>query len=188
MPDRRTNLIRMSAARAKVRSGYANGLEVCISGFTAGVALFLISAGAYFSISLVRDRFTASEAFSERAGVMSEFFRMQWFDGNMTSGAMVNLGLVSLAFGVLGAMAGAIRRHTVRAESSDNFFRRRVRVPWDIAPFLVFFLYAGLARLDLLTVYVLSGIGVGYLWRFWHQLILSLVSSLDVNRYIPKPI
>jgi hypothetical protein len=188
VPDRGTNLIKMSAARAKVRSGYATGLEVCISGFVAGVALFLISAGAYFCISLVRDRFAASKAFSEGAGVMSDFFRMQWFDGNMTLGAIVNLGLLSLAFGTLGTVAGAIRRHTVRAESSDNFFRRKVRVPWDVVPFLVFFLYAGLARLDLLTVYVVSGIGVGYLWRFWHQRILSLVSSLDVNRYIPKPI
>ena len=40
---------------------------------------------------------------------------------------------------------------------------------------------------SLLAVYFVAAIIAGYLWRFWFRAVLSVVSSLDVNRYIPKP-
>ncbi len=180
-------LIRVSAARAKVRSGYTAASKVCISGFAAGVVLFLVSVGVYFSLTLARSWTAAGNGFDEGFGVISGFFGAKWFGKANESGAIVNLALIGLVFGGAGAAAGAILRYTIRKEPSDQFFRRKVRLPWDLFPFLFFFLCAGLMEVHLLAVYFAAAIIAGCLWRFWFRVVLSVVSSLDVNRYIPKP-
>jgi len=185
---RKGKLIRLSAARAKVRSGYASVLQVCVSGFMAGVVLFVISAGIHFCVSITKNWFAVSEGFPRETKEVSEFFRLQVFDGKSASGAAMNLGLISVVFGALGIMAGIILRYTIRKEPSECFFRRKIRIPFDFLPFFAFFIYACLQKRDFIGLYLVATLAVGYLWRFWHRVVLSVVSSLDVNRFIPKPL
>jgi len=179
--------MRLSAARAKIRFGYASIFEVCFSGFVAGVVVFFISAGVYLCFAMLNAQSTHLSVFAGETGTLAGLFSIRIFDGKSISGAMVNLGVISAAFGVAGMMAGIILRHRVRREQSHSFFTRKIRIPVEVLSFLCFFAYAGLSSERLLGVYLASALVAAFLWRFWYRIILSIVSSLDVDRLMPKP-
>jgi hypothetical protein len=185
---RKQNLIRLSVARAKVRSGYSSRLAVCCSGFLAGIVLFAVWAGLYLSVELLRSGLMSPYKLPESVRAISEAFGIAFSDGESSRGWVMSLAVLSAALGLQGMAAGMILRYRIRKEPSKAFFKKRLRIPWDILPFVVFFAYAGLARGKFPAVYLAASLIVGYLWRFWNRTILSGMSSLDVDRLIPKPV
>jgi hypothetical protein len=185
---RAKKLIRLSAARAKIRFGYASGFEVCFSGFAAGVVIFVISVAAYFPAAVIRVQSTVSEAIIEKAGALAKFFGIRLLDRGSISSAILNLAVISAVFGAVGAIAGIMLRLRVRKEPSASFFAKRMRLPLDVLPFVAFFAYAAMFSAKLPAVYVAAALVATFLWRFWHRIILSVVSSLDVDRFMPRPI
>lgn len=181
-------LIRLSVARAKVRFGYAPVFEICLSGFLAGVIVFWISVALYF-LSAALSWLSADEAFFVAlAGELATFLRIQVFARGSLPAAMANLAAISAIIGAAGIMAAMIRRYCIRRESSHSFFRRKVRVPFDVLPFFAFFGYPYLQSRDLFWVYVLLSLMMAFLWRWWCGVVLSFVSSFDVDRLMPKPL
>ena len=100
---------------------------------------------------------------------------------------MANLAAISAIIGAAGIMAALIRRYCIRNESSHSFFKRKFRLPLDVLPFFVFFGYPYLLSRDLFWVHVLLSLMLAFLWRWWCGVVLSFVSSFDVDRLMPKP-
>lgn len=181
-------LIRLSVARTKVRFGYASVLEVCLSGFIAGIVVFWISAALY-SLSTSMNWISAgSPSLAAVASELATFFCIRLFDAESLCGAMANLATISAVIGVTGVTAAMILRYSVRSEPSDSFFRKKVRLPLDILPFLVLFGYPWVFRRNFFGIYVLLALITAFLWRCWCGLVLSFVSSFDVDRLMPKPV
>ncbi len=181
-------LIRLSAARAKVRLGYASVFAVCLSGFLAGIVVFWISAAVYFLSATLSWLSTSSTFFVALANELARFFCIRVFDAEGMSGAMANLAAISTTIGATGAIAGMILRYSIRREPSDSFFKTKRRVPVDILPFLVFFAYPCLRSGNPFGVYLFPALIMAFLWRCWYGIILSLVSSFDVDKLMPKPV
>jgi hypothetical protein len=184
---RAQKLIPLSAARAKIRSGYASVLEVCFSGFLAGVVLLLISAAVYFPAAMIRVQSSVSAVIMDEAGALVDFFSIRIFDGESLSSAILNVAVISAIFGAIGTMAGMILRQRVRREPSESFFKKRMRIPLNVLPFVVFFGYAGVWSERLLAVYLAAAPIAAFVWKFWYRIILSGVSSFDVDRLMPRP-
>ncbi len=181
-------LIRLSAARARIRFGYASVLEVCCSGFVAGAIVFLISVAVYFPASMIRVQTTVREVVIEESGTLAEFFSMRILDEMTLAAAIVNVSVILAVFGAVGAAAGMILRCGIRREPSDSFFTKKIRAPLEVLPFVALFGYAGVLSATLPVVYVAAAFVAAFLWRFWYNIILSAVSSLDVDRFMPRPV
>ena len=181
-------LIRLSAARAKVRLGYASVFAVCLSGFLAGFLLFSVSAAIYLFASDGIGESPHAESPLERLDGLAELFGFRLVNGEQPQGRFVNIGALLIAVGIAGAAAAMILRRSVRSEPTQHFFKKKLRMPLDGIPFALFFAHGSLSNGRLMVVYLACAIVATFLWRFWHRVTLSMVSSLNVDKLMPKPV
>ncbi|MDP2897302.1 MAG: hypothetical protein Q8Q12_12240 [bacterium] len=186
--DSGQKLIRLSAARAKVRLGYASVFAVCLSGFLAGFLLFSVSAAIYLFASDGIGAFSGAESPLERLSGLAELFGIRLLAVQEPQGALVNIGVLLIVVGIAGAAAAMILRRSVRSEPTQHFFKKKLRMPLDGIPFALFFAHGSLSNGGLIVVYLACAVVATFLWRFWHRVTLSVISSLNVDRLMPKPV
>jgi hypothetical protein len=186
--DTGQKLIRLSAARAKVRLGYASVFAVCLSGFLAGFLLFSVSAAIYLFACDGIGATSDAESSLERLDGLAALFGIRLLDNQKPEGALANIGALLIAIGIAGAAAAVILRRSVRSEPTQHFFRKKLRMPLDGIPFALFFAYGGLSNGRLIAAYLACAVVATFLWRFWHRVTLSMISSLNVDRLMPRPV
>ena len=186
--DSGQKLIRLSAARAKVRLGYASVFAVCLSGFLAGLLLFSVSAAIYLLAYDGIGAFSRPVSMLERLSGLAELFGFRLVNGEQPQGSFVNIGTLLIAVGIAGAAAAMILRRSVRSEPTQHFFKRKLRMPLDGIPFALFFAYGGFSTGRLIAAYLACALVATFLWRFWHRITLSVITSLNVDKLMPKPV
>lgn len=181
-------LIRLSAARAKVRLGYASVFAVCLSGFLAGFLLFSVSAAIYVFACDGIGATSDAESSLERLDGLAALFGIRLLNSQKPQGALVNIGTLLIAVGIAGAAAAMILRRSVRSEPTQHFFKKKLRMPLDGIPFALFFAYGGFSNGRLIVVYLACAVVATFLWRFWQRVTLSVITSLNVDKLMPKPV